>query len=61
MADPVIALDGHTYEKSAIEDWIFRKQTSPMTNAPLQSRLLIPNHAMRSAIAVFSEEALLKD
>ena len=32
MQDPVIASDGHTYERAAIMEWFARKDTSPMTN-----------------------------
>jgi len=31
MENPVLAPDGYTYEKSAIEDWIRRDGTSPIT------------------------------
>ena len=47
MSDPVIAADGHSYERRAIEEW-FRAQptmasavVSPMTGQPLASRTLI--------------------
>ena len=52
MKDPVIAADGHTYEKCAIEQWLATgARTSPTTNEPLASLVLLPNHAIRSAIA----------
>ncbi|KAK9804850.1 hypothetical protein WJX72_008634 [[Myrmecia] bisecta] len=35
MTDPVIAADGHSYEKSAIEEWFSRHDTSPMTGLVL--------------------------
>mmetsp|Transcript_43782 Transcript_43782/g.78231 ORF Transcript_43782/g.78231 Transcript_43782/m.78231 type:complete len:400 (+) Transcript_43782:148-1347(+) len=50
MRDPVIAADGYTYERSAIEAWLRKKQSSPMTNAPLEHLNLIPNHSLRSTI-----------
>lgn len=31
MDDPVIAADGYTYERSAIEDWLSRSKESPIT------------------------------
>lgn len=56
MRDPVIAADGHTYERSAIEQW-FSTQTfevrSPKTNQLLHSRNLIPNIALRNTIEDF--------
>ncbi|KAM0923976.1 hypothetical protein ACQ4PT_005168 [Festuca glaucescens] len=50
MMDPVVASDGYTYDRKAIEMWISMKDKSPMTNLRLQSRSLIPNHSLRSAI-----------
>lgn len=50
MRDPVIAADGYTYERSAIEEWLRTHDTSPMTNAHLQHKGLTPNHALRSSI-----------
>uniref|UniRef100_A0A3B3ZT60 WD repeat, SAM and U-box domain-containing protein 1 n=1 Tax=Periophthalmus magnuspinnatus TaxID=409849 RepID=A0A3B3ZT60_9GOBI len=52
MRDPVIAADGYSYEREAIESWIRGKtKTSPMTNLPLQTTLLIPNRSLKMAIA----------
>ena len=53
MDEPVTAMDGHTYEKSAIEAWYARFDSSqapksPMTNEPMPSRRLIPSHNIRS-------------
>lgn len=48
--DPVIAADGFTYERSAIENWIARKGTSPMTNEPLPHLGLTPNRFAKSAV-----------
>lgn len=50
MVDPVVASDGYTYDRKAIEMWLGMKDKSPMTNLRLQSRSLIPNHSLRSAI-----------
>ncbi|KAH8085014.1 ubiquitin-protein transferase [Aureococcus anophagefferens] len=57
MKDPVFAADGHTYERCAIALWFERKNTSPVTNAPLRNADLIPNHAMKSMIAEFLEQS----
>lgn len=47
--DPVVASDGHTYERFEIERWFATgKQTSPMTNSFMPDRRLIPNHVVRS-------------
>ena len=54
--DPVVTVDGHTYERGAIELW-FRagRRTSPTTGVRLPSLELTPNHALRSAIAAYVE------
>ena len=38
------------YERSAIEQWLETHNTSPATGAELESRQLIPCHALRSLI-----------
>ena len=43
MVDPLIAGDGHTYERAAIAEWLETKDTSPVALAPLLQLLLIPN------------------
>lgn len=58
MIDPVIAYDGYTYERSAIEEWFKRKNTSPMTLETLGSRHLIPKRTLRSSIYEWVEEQL---
>ncbi|XP_025260405.1 WD repeat, SAM and U-box domain-containing protein 1 isoform X4 [Theropithecus gelada] len=51
MKDPVIASDGYSYEKEAIENWISKKKrTSPMTNLVLPSAVLTPNRTLKMAI-----------
>lgn len=50
MTDPVIAEDGHTYEREAIEQWFVNHNTSPKTNLPLISTNLIANIALRNTI-----------
>ncbi|XP_076852475.1 WD repeat, SAM and U-box domain-containing protein 1 [Brachyhypopomus gauderio] len=51
MKDPVIAADGYSYEREAIESWISTKsRTSPMTNLPLHTTLLTPNRTLKMAI-----------
>ncbi|EKX52306.1 hypothetical protein GUITHDRAFT_65545, partial [Guillardia theta CCMP2712] len=50
MRDPVSTCDGHSYERSAIEDWLQKHNTSPVTNLLLESTILIPVHALRNSI-----------
>lgn len=61
ITDPVIAADGHTYDRSAIEQWIHGcfsgtrgsvdasavRRTSPKTGQPLEHLHLIPNHNLK--------------
>ncbi len=54
MEDPVIAADGHSYEREAIEDWLQYNSTSPKTNVPLPHKGLTPNHTLRALIGDFS-------
>ena len=57
VIDPVMAADGHTYERAYIERWLQDHDTSPKTNLPLDHKTLVPNYALRSmveAIVFFS-------
>ena len=51
MVDPAIAADGHTYERSAIQDWLAHSRTSPVTGQRLSHTRLVSNQAARVAIA----------
>jgi hypothetical protein len=51
MVDPVVASDGHTYERAAIVTWFSLKRTSPMTNEALASSVLTPNRLAKSMLA----------
>lgn len=50
FVDPVLALDGFTYERAAIARWFVSRQTSPMTRAVLESRALIAHVAMQQIV-----------
>ena len=50
MVDPVIAADGHTYERSAVQAWLQHNDTSPVTKAPLRHTRLVPNVVIKGAI-----------
>lgn len=56
MVDPVIAADGHAYERVQIERWLQDKKTSPLTNAPLATEVLYPVHALKSMIDNWEQE-----
>lgn len=55
MEDPVIASDGHSYERAAIQQWLETHDTSPLTNLPLEHKFVIANHNLRAAIEEFRE------
>eukprot|EP00656_Telonema_subtile_P049737 TRINITY_DN6256_c0_g2_i1.p1 TRINITY_DN6256_c0_g2~~TRINITY_DN6256_c0_g2_i1.p1 ORF type:complete len:568 (+),score=161.77 TRINITY_DN6256_c0_g2_i1:233-1936(+) len=55
MCDPVIACDGHSYERSQITQWFSQQLTSPKTGAALSTAQLIPNHTLKAAILSFIE------
>lgn len=50
MRDPVIAGDGHSYEREAIERWIQSRGRSPLTTNPLSLDTLIPNLNLKQQI-----------
>jgi hypothetical protein len=48
---PVVAADGVTYERDAIEEWLTTHDTSPMTNDPLEHKLLFPNNLVKALVS----------
>jgi hypothetical protein len=50
MMDPVICPEGHTFERVAIESWLSKNETNPLTRNRLTLNMLIPNIALRNAI-----------
>ena len=55
MEDPVVCADGMTYERAYIESWLLAHDTSPLTNQPLASKMLVPNIALKQAIGEMLE------
>ena len=55
MTDPVSTADGFSYERTAITEWLRTKDTSPVTGATLESKLLFPNYSLRNIIRSFVE------
>lgn len=55
MEEPVIAEDGHTYEKAAIVEWFRNRNSSPMTNERLKSTQVIPNVLVHAIISDYKE------
>eukprot|EP00035_Acanthoeca_spectabilis_P005106 m.110149 g.110149 ORF g.110149 m.110149 type:complete len:703 (+) comp12875_c0_seq1:212-2320(+) len=50
MEDPVVAMDGETYERRAIEAWFRRSDLSPTANVAIQSRV-VPNQVMLKTLS----------
>ena len=59
IVDPVIAMDGSTYERMAIRGWLAAQHggplRSPVTQETMPSAMLLPNLAFRSLIKIASE------
>ena len=53
-ADPVIASDGHTYDRTGIGPWISLRGTSPLTRELLR-RQLIPNRQFKTILTHLAE------
>jgi len=50
MNDPVCTSDGYTYERKAIEEWLMKKQTSPILNSSIKGTQLYPNKILKMLI-----------
>mmetsp|Transcript_60561 Transcript_60561/g.100526 ORF Transcript_60561/g.100526 Transcript_60561/m.100526 type:complete len:393 (-) Transcript_60561:135-1313(-) len=55
MLDPVVTADGHTYERSAITEWLKHHNTSPNTGEKLVHRQLTPNVTVRGMISAWED------
>jgi len=59
MNDPVIAADGHTYERSSVQSWFAKgNMRSPKTGADMTTTTMFPNHSLRSRIMEWRENAI---
>jgi len=52
LSDPVIAADGNTYERVAIEKWVSKTQTSPLSGEKLEVSACVCMHACMHALCV---------
>jgi len=57
MEDPVVAKDGHTYEREAIEAFIRENGKSPISGEPLDVDSLIENRAVQNQIDSYHDAA----
>ena len=69
MRDPVIAMDGHTYERTALDRWfeesldpcavvgfsLLPAVLSPMTGETM-GRMVLPNYTLKKAIDEYNEK-----
>lgn len=55
MTEPVMMVDGYSYEKRAIQHWLTQSNRSPMTNLPLHDTRLIPNLKLLEIINEINE------
>ena len=58
IRDPVVAADGHTYERSAIARWLKTSDKSPLTGSVLSHKNLVQNYMLLSSL---QETATTKD
>jgi hypothetical protein len=56
FVDPVFTADGQTYERSAIEEWLSKKDTSPHTGLKLDHKILIPNTDVKKLVEQWKED-----
>merc|ERR1719454_2216829 len=52
MTDPVVGADGYTYERAAISRWFETSRKSPVTGQSLPHTDLVPNHSVRTLMAI---------
>ncbi len=50
MREPVVAADGHTYERAAMESHLLESGISPVTQEKLPSKMLFANNALKQQI-----------
>ena len=55
MQDPVVAADGHSYERASITVWLENNDTSPFTSEKLEHKRLTSNHNLKSQIQTWLE------
>jgi len=60
MVDPVMTSDNHIYDRSSIEQWLSKNNTSPLTNDLLDNKNLTPVLAFKNAIKETIEEEYKK-
>ncbi|KAG7365233.1 U-box domain containing protein [Nitzschia inconspicua] len=59
--DPVLSKYGHTYERSAILQWLQEHETCPISRKPLSPRYLTSNHSLKLQIKKWESDSTTKD
>ncbi|KAJ8603717.1 hypothetical protein CTAYLR_000209 [Chrysophaeum taylorii] len=62
MRDPGVLSSGHSFERSAVDEWLSQFSSEaevrcPASSAVLASREVVPNHALRRAIGAWKNES----
>lgn len=60
MRNPVVAGDGHTYERAAIARWLQASDKSPLTGSLLPHKELVPNYVLMSSLEEASRNLVAK-
>lgn len=55
MEDPVLACDGHHYDRASIAVWLLDHSTSPLTNLEFATRELYGDVALQNEIREWRE------
>ena len=58
MREPVVAADGHTYERTAIARWLMTSDKSPLTGGVLHHKELVPNYSLLSSVEESAADAM---
>ncbi len=53
----MVAADGFTYERSAIENWLDKNDRSPMTNQQFLHKNLNPNNVIKQIITALQPKS----
>ncbi len=61
MYDPVMAADGETYEREALERYLASNENSPLYGEPLAHKMLTPNRALKRSIDAFRQKTQTAD
>ncbi len=50
FTDPVVASDGWTYDRFAIEQWMAKSKQSPCDSSHTLAPVLYPNHTLKAVL-----------